>query len=83
MRIFIFRSDGNRELHAFAGDREGSSLPPQHGPWRVTGVVSPGNDPPHNLDRGTIEAAIADEGFQLWRMRLKKAVPNADRQQPK
>ena len=78
MRIFIFRSDAYRELRAFAGDREGSRLPPQHGPWRPIGVVRPEGDPPHNLSRGTIEAAIANAGFQLWRMRPKKAVPNAD-----
>lgn len=83
MRIFIFRSDAVRELRAFAGDLEGSRLPPKHGPWRPIGVVRPESDPPHNLSRGTIEAAIANEGFQLWRMRPKKAVPNADHQQPK
>jgi hypothetical protein len=76
MRLFIFRSDASQELRAFAGDREGSKLPPRHGPWRITGVVRPENDPPHNLARSTIEAAIANEGFQLWRMSAKKAVPS-------
>ena len=76
MNIFMFRSEAYRELRAFAGDRDGSRLPPRHGPWRVTGVVRAENDPPHNLARGTIEAAIANEGFQLWRMKPKKAAPD-------
>jgi hypothetical protein len=73
MRIFMFRSDAHRDLRAFAGDSEGSKLPPQHGPWQATGVVRPENDPPHKLSRDTIEEAIANEGFQLWRMKPKKA----------
>ena len=73
MRIFIFRSEAHNELRAFAGDREGSRLPPRHGPWRIIGVIRPENDPPHKLGRDAIEAAIANEGFQLWRMRPKEA----------
>ena len=39
MRIYIFKSETRRQLHAFAGDPMGSKLPPRHGPWTVTGVI--------------------------------------------
>ena len=42
-------------------------------PWRVVGSIAPDNDPPHNLSREAIEAAINDFGFQLWRVRKKTA----------
>jgi hypothetical protein len=71
MRIYIFKSDTTRELRAFAGDLAGSKLPENHRPWLVTGVIKEGSAPPYNLSRGTIERAIADDGFQLWRMSKK------------
>jgi hypothetical protein len=37
----------------------------------VTGVVTEGRAPPHNLSREAIEKAIAFEGFQLWRLSKK------------
>lgn len=67
MRIYIFKSETNK-LHAFTGDPAGAKLPKQHGPWTVTGIVSPGSDPPHNIARVTIKKAIESEGFQLWRI---------------
>jgi hypothetical protein len=72
MRIFIFKSDANSGLRAFAGDSAGSKLPQQHGPWHATGVIRPDTDPPHNLPRAAIEKAIAQQGFQLWRVKPKK-----------
>ncbi len=45
----------------------GNQLPKQLGPWHAIGAVAPGQDPPHKLSRDVIEAAIKDQGFQLWR----------------
>jgi hypothetical protein len=75
MRIYIFKSETNTELQAFAGDEMGSMLPKNHGPWNVTGIVGAASAPPHNISRATIEGAIAQQGFQLWRM--KKAAVDA------
>ena len=78
MRIYIFKSESRRELHAFAGDPSGNRLPKQHGPWTVTGIIAPERAPPHNFSRDAIEQAIEGEGFQLWRVR-KKASRGAPR----
>ncbi|MGO8740191.1 hypothetical protein [Rhodoblastus sp.] len=69
MRLYIFKSDANAELRAFAADPAGSKLPVRFRPWHAVGVVGPDKAPPHNLSRDTIEKAIADAGFQLWRMK--------------
>jgi len=71
MRIFIFKSEAKPGLRAFGGDLAGSQLPAQFRPWRAIGAVAPDRDPPHNLPRNTIETAINDRGFQLWRMSKK------------
>jgi hypothetical protein len=34
-------------------------------------VVADNKAPPHQLSREVIEQAIADEGFQLWRLSKK------------
>lgn len=72
MRIFIFKSEADKELQAFAADPGGRPLPSQLGPWHAVGVVAPDKDPPHKLDRGVIERAITDQGFQLFRVKPKK-----------
>lgn len=64
----MFKSEANRHLRAFAGDLTGSQLPKQFGPWRATGAIAPDRGPPHNLSRDVIEAAIKEQGFQLWRL---------------
>jgi len=71
MRIYVFKSETRRELHAFAGDPSGSKLPTQHGPWTVTGIVAADRTPPHKFSRAAIEEAIQGEGFQLWRLSKK------------
>jgi hypothetical protein len=71
MRIYIFMSETTKGLRAFAGDPAGSKLPENHGPWSVTGVVTEERAPPHNLSREAIEKAIANGGFQLWRLSKK------------
>jgi hypothetical protein len=71
MRIYVFKSDANSDLRAFAGDLMGSKLPGQLGPWHATGAFGPDNEPPHKLPREKIERAIDDRGFQLWRLKPK------------
>ena len=71
MRIYIFKSDANKELRAFAGDSAGSKLPSHFRPWHAVGVITPERAPPHNFARPTIEKAINEKGFQLWRMKPK------------
>jgi hypothetical protein len=75
MRIFIFKSEKKKDLHAFAADLIGSRLPAQHGPWTVTGAIAPAGTPPHKFSRDAIERAIGTEGFQLWRMTKKQTAP--------
>ena len=72
MRIYIFKSESQKELLAFAGDIDGDKLPKKHGPWTATGVIGPDKAPRHNLSRDAIEEAIEGDGFQLWRLRKKE-----------
>ena len=73
MRLFMFKSESNRVLHAFAGEPGGQQLPSRHGPWTAVGVVREDKEPPYKMNRGVIEQSIADQGFQLYRMKPKKA----------
>ena len=72
MRIFIFKSQANAALRAFAGDPAGEKLPSRFGPWHAVGVIRPDKEPPYSLSRGVIEEAITEQGFQLFRMKSKK-----------
>ena len=72
MRIFIFKSGTSPGLQAFSGDQDGDRLPKQFRPWHAIGVVRAEVPPPHNLDRGVIEASIAKDGFQMWRMKKEE-----------
>ena len=69
MRLFMFKSEGNRGLHAFAPDPAGEQLPSRHGPWTAVGVVREDKAPPHNMKRDDIEKGISDQGFQFYRMK--------------
>jgi len=69
MRIFIFRSEKSPDLRAFSDDQDGNKLPAQFKPWHAVGVIRPESAPPYNLSRDVIEASIAKNGFQLWRMK--------------
>jgi hypothetical protein len=73
MRLFMFRSENDRELHAFAGDAGGRQLPSRHGPWTAVGVVRDEKDPPHKISREVIEKSIAEQGFQLYKKRIPAA----------
>ncbi len=71
MVIYTFESGAPGGLFAFAGDRVGSSLPSRHGPWKPIANISARQRLPHALSRKAVEDAIAEHGFQMWR--LKKA----------
>ncbi len=71
MRIFIFKSEPRPDLRAFGDDLRGSQLPKQFGPWHAIGAIAPEASPPHELSRDVIEAAIKNQGFQLWRVSKK------------
>jgi hypothetical protein len=71
MRIFIFKSETSPELRAFAGDLAGTRLPIQFRPWHAVGSIAPEGEFPYKLSRESIETAINDCGYQLWRMRKK------------
>jgi hypothetical protein len=75
VRLFIFESNTNTSLRAFAGDAAGRKLPDQFSPWRQIGAVGPEKAPPYNLSRDTIETAINAHGFQLWRLKPKAVKP--------
>jgi hypothetical protein len=68
MRIYMFKSETQHKLQAFAGDLLGSQLPERHGPWTAIGAVGPDSAPPHHFSRAAIEKAIGAQGFQLWRL---------------
>jgi hypothetical protein len=67
MRFFIFKSDVNPDVRAFAREDGRPDLPAQFAPWNEIGVVRDDQAPPHNLDRAVIEKAIEAQGFQLFR----------------
>lgn len=74
MRLFMFKSESHRGLHAFAPDPAGEQLPSRHGPWTAVGVVREDKAPPYKMSREAIEQSIASQGFQLYRMKPKVAV---------
>lgn len=69
MKLYIFKSETKNDLRAFSDDSAGGKLPDRFRPWRAIGVVPSGRAPPHNFARAMIEEAIADHGFQLWRLK--------------
>lgn len=71
IRIFIFKSETSPELRAFGGDLAGTRLPVQFRPWHAVGSIAPEGDFPYKLSRESVETAINDCGYQLWRMRKK------------
>jgi hypothetical protein len=77
MRLYVFKSDANDELRAFASDIVGSQLPERFRPWHAVGAVAPDAAPPHGLSREGIEKAIGVHGFQLWRMKPKAKAERA------
>ena len=37
--------------------------------WKLTGRINPDAALPHELDRATVEEALDETGFQMWRLR--------------
>jgi hypothetical protein len=72
MRLFMFKSESNRGLRAFAPDPAGEKLPTRHGPWTAVGVVREDKDPPFRMKRDVIEKAVSDQGFQFYKMKKKE-----------
>jgi hypothetical protein len=68
-KIYTFASEAPNELFAFASDQSGSSLPEKHGPWKSIGDIGPRDEIPHRLNRRSIEKAIDEHGYQMWRMK--------------
>jgi hypothetical protein len=73
MRIFIFKSQANSALRAFAGEAGGQKLPSQFAPWHAIGVIRADKEPPFNVKRDVIEKAIAGPGYQLFKVKPKAA----------
>ncbi len=69
MRLFMFKSESNRDLRAFAPDPGGEKLPSRHGPWTAVGVVREDNPPPYKMKRDLIEKGISDQGFQFYKLK--------------
>jgi hypothetical protein len=67
--LYIFRSDKNSDMCAFAFDALGSALPDKLAPWTSIGTVLPGRSPPHGLSRSGAEERIRSEGYVLWRLK--------------
>jgi hypothetical protein len=80
MQIYMFTSEANANLHAFAGDSSGSQLPEHHGPWGAAGSLASDQHPPHGFSRARIEQAIKIVGFQLWRLKPISAKPRREKQ---
>jgi hypothetical protein len=70
--IFSFRS-GKKNLFAYAGDREGTSLPANHAPWIFRRRILSHQPMPNSLERTVIERAIRDHGYQLWRKKVAES----------
>jgi hypothetical protein len=73
MRLFMFKSESNRDLRAFAADPGGKPLPSRHGPWTAVGIVREDKEPPHKLSREVIEKSITEQGFQLYKIKKTAA----------
>jgi hypothetical protein len=69
MRIFIFKSQPRTDLRAFAGDPGGQKLPSKFAPWHAIGVIRADKAPPFNVSRDAIEKGIAENGYQLFKMK--------------
>jgi hypothetical protein len=69
MVIFSFASGKKPGLFAFASENTGQRLPDKFGPWKLTRRIGSDAALPHDLDRATVEQALAEAGFQMWRRR--------------
>jgi hypothetical protein len=72
MQIYMFTSETSENLHAFAGDADGTKLPQKFAPWAAAGSLRSDQHPPHRFSRAKIEQAIKLAGFQLWRLKAEQ-----------
>ena len=82
MQLYIFKSEASRDLRAFCDDRGGQKLPAQFRPWHAVGVVREDAPPPNNLSRDVIEASIASDGYQLWKLKSAKTRRSSSKRWP-
>jgi len=75
MRLFIFESEANTGLRAFAGDAAGRKLPDQFRPWREIGSGPLGERSSLQTVPRYDRRGISAHGFQLWRVKPKMAKP--------
>ena len=61
-----FRSERRPDLHAFADEGSGATLPREDGPWRLVRTVDPGEGWSGAVDRDTMEAGVKVNGFYLF-----------------
>ncbi len=65
----LFRSERQDNLNAFTLDGSGSALPERFGPWLATEPISGDRQLPYGLSKTSALAAIAMQGFALWRVK--------------
>ena len=58
MRLYVFKSEAQTDLRAFAGDPAGSKLPSRFAPWHAVGVVA---------QRGPVECGRSTNVGDGWR----------------
>ena len=68
MKIYIFKSEANGGLYAFAGDEAGSNLPAGFAPWYPEGVIEAGISPPYNFSRSCFQRVRLI--YRTWPMGL-------------
>lgn len=62
---YLFRSETDPQLQAFADDSAGSRLPAENGPWILVRLVSADEDWTHTTTRDVVAAGVATNGFLL------------------
>ncbi len=65
--IYLYRSAKIEGLFCFSNDPGPEKLPGSLSPWRRFGLVKPGENLPHGLERADITASIEEHGYQLYR----------------
>lgn len=62
---YLFRSENDPQLQAFADDAAGSKLPAENGPWTLVRQVSGDENWTHTTTRDVVAAGVAANGFLL------------------
>ncbi|MCP4383289.1 MAG: hypothetical protein GY798_18035 [Hyphomicrobiales bacterium] len=77
MKMYVFKSQAKNGLRAFAADDEGGDLPERFGPWQADGNIAAEQALPYDLPRGEVEAALRNQGFQMWRLKADSPASSA------